>query len=116
MVLSIPFPEIRQRVMNSAVIQEENGLSTLTFIAMGTRCRVCLVEPSRACANGYLEALLHQVADFEAKYSRFLDDSLIGAINRSAGRDWQEIDQEADHIFQLCDQFHFMSRGAFDPT
>ena len=32
---------IRARVRQSAVIREEDGLSTLTFHAMGTRCRVC---------------------------------------------------------------------------
>ncbi len=46
MVLN-PNNTIRARVRQSAVIREENGLSVLTFHAMGTRCRVMIQEPSR---------------------------------------------------------------------
>ncbi len=107
---------VRTRVMQSAVIREENGLSILTFFAMGTVCKVSLVEPTRAIGTRFLEQLLNWVADFEAKYSRFIDSSLISQINRAAGREWTEIDDEADQILAMCDEFQFFTQGAFDPT
>ena len=42
---------VRARVRQSVVLRTENGLTTLTFHAMGTLCRVSLVEPSRASAQ-----------------------------------------------------------------
>jgi len=107
---------VHERVRQSAVVKEEQGLSTLTFHAMGTRCRVCLVEPTLQAANAYLTRLLTWVADFEAKYSRFLNDSLIGSINASAGKKWVEVDEETDRLFNLCNDLYFLTQGAFDPT
>ncbi len=107
---------IRQRVRASAVIREEGGVSTLTFHAMGSRCRVCLVEPTRSAANDYLDALLNWVADFEAKYSRYLEGSVVARINAAAGGDWVETDPETDRLLALCGDFWFVTRGAFDPT
>ena len=115
MVLTETHP-VRARVRQSAVIREENGLSILTFHAMGTRCRVLLVEPSRATADAYLDDLLNRVADFEAKYSRFLDNSLISLVNAAAGKHWVDVDEETDRIFSLCGDLFFFTRGVFDPT
>jgi thiamine biosynthesis lipoprotein len=109
-------PSVRVRVRQSAVIREEEGLSILTFHSMGTRCRVCLVEPSRAAANAYLDGLLNWVADFEAKYSRFIDSSLVSRINAAAGQHWVEVDEETERLLSLCAEFTFLTRGAFDPT
>jgi thiamine biosynthesis lipoprotein len=109
-------PAIRQRVRQSAVIRSKDGLTELEFHALGTRCRVCLVEPARRAADAYLEALLNWVADFEAKYSRYLNDSLVSRINDCAGGDWVDIDPETSGLLDLCGQLHFMSRGAFDAT
>lgn len=107
---------LRERVRKSAVIRGEGGLSALTFHALGTRCRVLVVEPTRAAADAYFDHLLDWIADFEAKYSRFLEGSLIGQINAAAGRNWVETDPETDRLFQLCADLHFFTRGAFDPT
>jgi FAD:protein FMN transferase len=107
---------VRERVRQSAVVNEERGLSTLTFHAMGTRCRVILVEPTRQAANEYLNQTLNWVADFEARYSRFLNDSLISLINSAAGKMWVEVDEETDRLFNLCNDLFFLTNGAFDPT
>jgi FAD:protein FMN transferase len=53
---------------------------------------------------------------FEAKYSRFLPDSLIARINAAAGREPVAVDAEADALFALCDQLWFLTRGILDPT
>src|SRR6185312_9503662 len=53
---------------------------------------------------------------FEARYSRFIPDSLIGRINAAAGEHWMEIDPETERLFQLCHELFFFTRGSFDPT
>ncbi len=115
MVLTQSQP-IRDRVRQSAVIRESDGLSTLSFFAMGTRCRISLVEPSRGIATAYLDQTLNWVADFEAKYSRFIDSSLVSQINAASGKHPVELDPEADRLFGLAGEMTFMTRGAFDPT
>jgi thiamine biosynthesis lipoprotein len=107
---------IRARVRQSAIVREEGGLATLTFFAMGTRCRVLLAGLSEEKTEAFLDQLLSWVADFEARYSRFLDGSLISLINAAAGRHWVEVDEETERIFDLCSQLFFLTRGAFDPT
>ncbi|MCC6232708.1 MAG: FAD:protein FMN transferase [Verrucomicrobiales bacterium] len=107
---------VRARVRRSAVIREEGGLSHLTFHALGTRCSVSLVEPSREAANGFLDELLNWVADFEAKCSRFLEDSVVSRINRAAGVRWVEVDEEVSQLLDLCGHLHHLTRGAFDAT
>ncbi len=108
--------EIRDRIRRSAVIREEQGTSILSFHAMGTRCRISIVEPSRQAANAYLDHCLNWVATFEAKYSRFLNTSLISRINDTAGKQWIETDEETDRILALCNDLVFFTKGAFDPT
>jgi len=115
MVLTQNSP-IRERVRRSAMITENHGLTTLTFNAMGTVCRVCLVEPTRQAANAYLNQSLNWVADFESRYSRFLNDSLVSFINTAAGKTWVEVDEETDRLFNLCNDLFFLTDGAFDPT
>ena len=44
---------------------------------------------------------------FEARYSRFIPDSLIGRINAAAGDHWVEIDPETDGLFNLCQDLVF---------
>jgi thiamine biosynthesis lipoprotein len=107
---------IRARILQSAAIRREDGLTALTFFAMGTRCRVLVGEALRGEAEAYGEHLLAAVADFEAKFSRFLDGSLISRINAAAGQHWVEVDEEADRLFGLCADLVFFTRGAFDPT
>jgi FAD:protein FMN transferase len=115
MVLSDANP-VRARVRQSAVLRAENGLRILAFHAMGTVCRVSVVEPPHPAADAYLDQLLDWVADFEAKYSRFLDSSLICRINAAAGREWVEVDADTDRLLALCAEMVFLTRGAFDPT
>jgi thiamine biosynthesis lipoprotein len=107
---------LRDRVRQSATIRDQDGVSTLTFFAMGTRCRVLFAEPAgdkvRACG----EQVLDWVADFEATYSRFLEGSLISRINQAAGKNWVEVDEETDRLFDLCQSLFFFTRGVFDPT
>src|SRR5882672_6465373 len=90
-------------------------LRKLTFRALGTQCEVqYAADDSQAVA--FERAAVGWVNAFEAKYTRFRDDSLVGRINLAAGREWIDIDAEMEGLLQLCDTLHFMTQGVLDPT
>jgi len=92
-------------------------LRKLSFPALGTICEVQYAAPSGdAQAADFERAAQGWVGSFEAKYSRFRPDSLIGRINAAAGREWIEIDAEMEGMLKLCDTLHFMTQGVLDPT
>lgn len=88
----------------------------VSFHAMGTACELVYSARSRAAANEFKKAAFRWLADFEAKYSRFIDSSLVSEINRSSGERWVEIDAATDQLLSLCDWYHWMTGGVFDPT
>jgi thiamine biosynthesis lipoprotein len=94
-----------------------NGGRKFTFRAMGTLCQVTFYSTdSRVAGEQFKAATLRWVAEFEARYSRFLPDSLVSLINQSAGQNWVELDEESERLFALCHELCFLTRGAFDPT
>ncbi len=93
-----------------------SGLFNLKFKAMGTQCQVLYRTPSLDAAKGYRDAAMKWVHAFEAKYSRFREDSLISAINRAAGKDWVDIDEDAERVLGFADTIAFLSKGVLDPT
>ena len=107
--------EVQERVRRSAYSVEEGGLHKLSFRAMSTICRVSFQAPATLAAE-FREEVLNWVGWFEARYSRFIPDSLISRINAAAGRDWVEVDGETDALFNLCQEMIFFTRGVFDPT
>jgi FAD:protein FMN transferase len=82
---------------------------------MGTPCRVVASGPA-ATVDSFFRTAVEWVAAFEAKYSRFLPGSWISRLNAGAGGTALESDTETDRILALCQEMHFLSRGAFDPT
>ncbi len=104
------------RVTESARVTVENGLHRLDFRAMSTPCQVKVHGVAASVAQEFLRDAVNWVAQFEARYSRFIPDSLIGKINAAAGEHWVETDPETDRLFQLCQELFFFTRGSFDPT
>jgi thiamine biosynthesis lipoprotein len=88
----------------------------VAFRALGTDCQIVFRASSMKQGRAYREQAIAWVQDFEAKYSRFREDSLISRINCSAGLEWVEIDDELASIFALCDEYHWSTGGVFDPT
>ena len=107
---------VHDRVWASALRIASGGLHTLTFIAMSTHCQVKCHSLDAKLVRAYQDEVLDWVAWFEARYSRFIGDSLIGRINAAAGEHWVEIDPETEALFQLCQDMIFFTRGVFDPT
>lgn len=105
------------RVRKSARLEFRDGAHHLTFEALGTRCHVAFTSfPNRTVSDGIPTSVLRWVAEFEAKFSRFIPTSLVSRINAAAGREAVAIDPETEHLLQLCDQVVFMTRGVLDPS
>ena len=90
-------------------------LRKLSFRALGTVCEVQYAG-GEAQASAFERAAVAWVTTFEAKYTRFRSDSLVGRINAAAGREWIAIDEEMEAMLKLCDTLHFMTQGVLDPT
>src|SRR5207237_646371 len=62
-----------------------DGWCKTSFRAMGTTCQLMYRAPSRARGREFRDRAVAWVLEFERKYSRFRDDSMISEINRRAG-------------------------------
>ncbi len=108
--------EVITRVAQSAQTSVADGLHKLEFAAMSTRCCVNFHGVPASLARDFQRDVVAWVGQFEARYSRFLPDSLIGRINAAAGEHWVETDPETDRLFALCQELFFFTRGSFDPS
>jgi len=87
-----------------------------SFTAMGTVCQVHFQATSHAAGEAFKKTVTGWVANFENQFSRFIPGSFISRINAAAGRNWVDIDPEAESLFMLCDWFHWSTKGLFDPA
>ena len=100
----------------SAGVADTNGpLHRVNFHAMGTSCLVQFACADERVAQEYQSAVLAWVQRFEARYTRFREDSLVGQINRSVG-EWVAVDEEMDRMLDMCGTVHFMTQGIVDVT
>ncbi|HTB85678.1 MAG TPA: FAD:protein FMN transferase [Candidatus Sulfotelmatobacter sp.] len=104
------------RVTQSAQTAVENGLYRLSFRAMSSPCQIKVHGVGAPVVRDFFRDAVNWVANFEARYSRFIPDSLIGKINAAAGTHWVDTDPETDRLFQLCHELFFFTRGSFDPS
>jgi FAD:protein FMN transferase len=93
------------------------ALRRVAFPALGTTCEIQYAAPDGATqAAAFERTVVSWVQNFEAKYSRFRPDSLVSRINRAAGREWVDIDEDMGRLLQLCDTLHRMTQSVLDPT
>lgn len=105
-----------KRITESVQELSAEGARKFGFRAMGTRCEITVGAESRVTAEQFKLAAIRWVAEFEAKYSRFLPDSIVSRINQNAGVAWTDVDEETDRFLTLAQELYFFTRGAFDPT
>ena len=74
----------------------------------------CICGIFGALAQEFQRAAIDWIARFEARYSRFLPESIVGQINAQSGGDWLELDEDADRLLSLCAEMHRLTRGVFD--
>jgi thiamine biosynthesis lipoprotein len=108
--------QVIARVRQSARATVERGLFLLEFRSMNTPCRVKFHGVPASTARDFQHQVVNWVAGFEARYSRFIPDSLIGRINAAAGEHWVPTDPETDRLFELCQALFFFTSGSFDPS
>lgn len=92
-------------------------LRRLEFHAMGTRCLVQYVAPAEDAAQAFEQTLREWVVRYEARYTRFREDSIVSRINQAAGTgEWVDVDDEMDRMLEMCGTVHFMTQGIVDVT
>ncbi|HWD35935.1 MAG TPA: FAD:protein FMN transferase, partial [Casimicrobiaceae bacterium] len=91
-------------------------LHRYVFRAMASTHELLLADASGARAKRAAAAAIDEVLRIERKYSRYRDDSVIGAINRAAGRDAIAIDGETASLLRYADRCFVLSEGRFDIT
>jgi thiamine biosynthesis lipoprotein len=108
-------PNVLERIRASARLQSTGEWHELSFAALGSPCRIRFAAKP-AEAKAVPQAVIGWVAEFEARYSRFIPTSLVSRITAAAGQEWVETDPETDQLLALCHEAHFITRGTFDPT
>ncbi len=107
---------LREGLCTTPLKEHGGDWYSLRFEAMGTACRISFAAASRARARSMQQEWMHWLASFEIKYSRYRPDSMISRLNEAAGGSPVEIDEDLENMFQLCDWFHWVTHGLFDPT
>lgn len=87
-----------------------------TFRAMAAEHEITLDAGDSATARAALDAAIADVLRIEAKYSRYRDDSVTSAINRSSGDREVEVDEETAALLRYADHCHRLSQRRFDIT
>ena len=107
---------LREQLAQSSLLDVGEGYWEMGFRALGSDCELFFSAPDEASARAFCDASFDWLADFEARCSRFLDDSEISLINRNAGKEWTQIHPQTEMLLDLCDHYHFTTGGAFDAT
>src|SRR5258706_3207154 len=103
---------VSARVRDSMQVEVRGNYHRVTCRAMSTPVNIAFVTPSAAVARDLQLAAIDWIARFEARYSRFLPESIVGQINARGGNgDWFELDEDADRLLALCAEMHCLTRG-----
>jgi len=92
-------------------------LKRFGFQAMGGPCEIQIYDTSRINARNLTQQLAEEVGRLDRKYSRYLRDSFINDINRSAGgKMGVKLDRESVGLFRHALSCFEQSEGLFDVT
>src|SRR5947209_587857 len=104
---------VSARVRESMQVESRGEFHRLKCRAMSTPVNIAFAASSTAAQN-FQRTAIDWIGRFEARYSRFLAESIVGQINARAGGDWLEVDEDTDQLLSLCAQMHCLTRGVFD--
>ncbi|MEE2807766.1 MAG: FAD:protein FMN transferase [Verrucomicrobiota bacterium] len=93
-----------------------NGVRELKFKALGTECNIKIRLDSETQSLKFATDALEWIKNFEEKYSRYLDNSLVAIINSAAGQSWIEVDEDAERLLNVADEVFRKSDGVLDAT
>jgi len=105
---------VSARVRDSMQVEARGDFYRVRCRAMSTPVNIAFAAYSAAVAQDFQRSAIDWIARFEARYSRFLAESIVGQINARSGGDWLEIDEDADRLLSLCADMHRLTRGVFD--
>ncbi len=91
-------------------------LHRFTFRAMAADNEVQVHADDARFAESAAAAAIAEVKRIEAKYSRYLAESVVSRINRAAGAAPMPIDTETRGLLTFAGACHEQSDGAFDAT
>jgi thiamine biosynthesis lipoprotein len=83
---------------------------------MGSPCALTLYCESEKQFEHVNQICINEMARLEAKYSRYLPDSLVTQINQQAGKNALQLDEECWMLMQYADTAYKQSSGLFDIT
>src|SRR3954471_5151585 len=107
---------VSERVRDSMQVEARGDFHRVKCRAMSTPVNLAFATSAKGVAQDFQRAAIDWIVRFEARYSRFLPESIVGQINARSGGDWLEIDEDTDRILTLCAQMHRLTRGVFDPA
>lgn len=93
-----------------------NGVRRVDFRALGTHCSLLFRHRDDRTALTFAADALTWLGEFEAKFSRFRESSLVSRINAAAGREWVETDAEMERMLDLAEGVYHLSSGILDAT
>jgi thiamine biosynthesis lipoprotein len=88
-------------------------MQTLAFRAMNTDVFLAAEDSSRALQG--LEDARNLIEESERRFSRFLPDSEVSALNAASGR-WHSVSSDLMEMLQQAQAFSAETRGLFDPS
>lgn len=107
---------LKTRLVDANLAVRDSHCYEVFFFALGSRCQLFFRAATPIAAEAYRRAAAEWLVAFENRCSRFLPNSELSRINAQAGIDWVQVDSQIEMLFDLCDQCHFVTEGAFDAT
>lgn len=86
-----------------------------SFQAMAGPCEVLMETDDRRDAERIVSIVAAEARRIERKFSRYLPDNIVHAINTSDGRR-VEVDEETARLLDFAGKLHELSAGKFDIT
>ena len=94
----------------------ETNIFSDSFFAMGTRCDIVLIAAQQEQAQMVFQRVKNEIKNLEFSMSRYIPDSPLSKLNRSAKNKWLQVPGKLWEILTLCYDFFQISNGAFDIT
>jgi len=86
----------------------------IAFDAIGTAWTVDIYTPVSAQTAAKIEAAVHaRIAEYDANYSRFRDDSLVAAMAHTAGT--YRLPEDAQPLLDIYHELYMLTDGAMTP-
>jgi len=97
-------------------VEQLHNIFYRSFYAMGTRFELLIPAQENDELEKIFQKLRDEVMWWHNRLNRFDPDSDIALINREAARHPVPLDSDVFAILELCDRYHQLTSGLFDPA